>query len=116
MHGVRTPSGLAACHAAQLTSDGSNRRENFTKYFEALTAPVEIRMAVLPTIISRDVLQFAIAASIPSERDWHLALGVGQERVVPAALNQWQGPPVSGRSRISSVITDRVRCLRWPQP
>ena len=40
---------------------------NGTKYFAVLTAPIEMRPAVLPAIISSEVSQSAIAASIRSE-------------------------------------------------
>ena len=40
---------------------------NGTNYFEVLTAPIEIMPAVLPAIISSEVSQSAIAASIRSD-------------------------------------------------
>ena len=40
---------------------------NGTKYFAVLTAPIEIRPAVFPAIVSSEVSQSAIAASIRSE-------------------------------------------------
>jgi hypothetical protein len=42
---------------------------NGAEYFEVLTAPIEIRPAILPIIISSEVLQSAIAAWIRSESD-----------------------------------------------
>ena len=39
---------------------------NGTKYFAVLTAPIEMRPAVFPAIISSDVSQIAIAASMRS--------------------------------------------------
>ena len=42
---------------------------NGTKYFAVLTAPIEMRPAVFPAIISSEVSQSAIAASMRSESE-----------------------------------------------
>lgn len=52
--------------------------------------PVDIGPAVLPIIISSEVMQSAIAACIRAKSDQHLAAGVSLEHAAAAALKQRQ--------------------------
>ena len=61
---------------------------NGTKYFAVLTAPIEIRPAVLPGIISIEVSQIADRRLDPLGKGNHIAPGVGQQHAFAGALKQ----------------------------
>ena len=82
---------------------------NGTKYFAVLTAPIEMRPAVFPAIISSVVSQSAIAASIRSaSASTSRPASVSS---MPSPVRWIRGSPASAcRLRSCSVTAGCVRC------
>ena len=94
---------------------------NGTKYFAVETAPIEIRPAVFPAIISSEVSQSAIAASIRSESA--STSRPASVKSMPSLVRWIRGRPASACklricrvtagwvrwSRLAAAVTDRSR-------